>query len=236
MNAQEIIALNNKIQETILALPKEKFQEVVEKVRAESIEQGLAIYDEDKKPHAVEIKLKPWFVTAAQERYMRRLSHILRKSLNRIISHYFEDTLIKDTLPLTEPEDEWFRLVYPKGIPREQAVFERFDTNAAFSVPGWKDFKFIEFNSVGIGCIHFAPVANYIAKRLILPILKDGVSGVVFKDTPDYREVLIGDIMAHARAIDRPRANIAFVERRECIPGGADELTFLSEYCNKRGL
>ena len=144
MNAQEIIALNKKMQDVILALPKERFQEVVEKVHAESVAQGLAIYDEDKKPHPVEIKLKPWIVTAAQERYVRRLSHILRNAINRVISHYFEDALIKDILPLTEPEEEWFRLVYPDWIPKTQAIFERFDTNAAFSVPGWKNFKFIE--------------------------------------------------------------------------------------------
>src|SRR3989338_2751049 len=113
MNAQAVSTLNKKIQETMLTLPKERFQEVVENVKAESMAQGLGIYDEEKTFVPVEIKLKPWLVTLAQERYVRRLSHILRNALNRVISHYFEDALIKDALPLTEAEDEWFRLVYP---------------------------------------------------------------------------------------------------------------------------
>ena len=175
--------------------------------------------------------LSPWVISDEAARYLKGLFRGIRRTVNRILSHYFEDPKLQSILPLHETELAWLKSSCPDGIPRPQTIFERFDTNLGPQVEEQlPSFQIIEFNAVGVGCIYLVPAATELLDAHLFPRLKDFLPEMDLAAPADYRHLLLQDIQTHARALDCSSCRVAFVERRESVAGGVDEFAHLVEY------
>ncbi len=218
-------------------MPEGLLGEIAEAIRAESGKRGLFLTGEDKGKELVPVALTPWVFSPESARYLRTFFRGIRRTVNRIIAHYFEDPRLQEILPLRENEVKWLKASCPEGIPRPQTVFERFDTNLGpHPETQLSDFKIIEFNAVGVGCIYLTPAATDLLEGLLLPRLKEAIPDLALNAPSDYRQLLLTDLQQHARAIDRPGNRIGLVERRETVTGGCDEFSFIASFFGEKGV
>ena len=227
---------HTKLLETLRRQPPEWSQQTLARLREAALRNGIVIYPDAKTPQPVLIHWVPWLLTPAQCRYVQLLGIRVRRVLNRVLRTYLDDPVLQAVLPLSEDERTWLAQLAPKGLPEPAIVFERLDTNLMTDDPQWPStFRILEFNSVGIGCLHFAPSANQLIAEHVLPVLQPVLGQTPAQLPPDPRILLRRALEAHAKAIGRPHAVTAFVERRESCSGGADEMRAVSEFLNAQG-
>lgn len=218
-------------------LPEAAVKELAQGIRAGAPGQGLMIRAESKKEEAIPIALTPWVFSPEVARYLHTLFRGIRRTVNRVLSHYFEDPRLQTILPLRESELEWLKSSCPGGIPRPQTVFERFDTNlGAHPERQLENFKVIEFNGVGVGCVHLMPAATDLLAQHLLPPLKELLPEVSLIPAADYRQLLLYELQSHAKAIERPTCRIGMIERRETVMGGCDEFARIGAFFESKGL
>lgn len=161
----------------------------------------------------------------------------MRRTLNRLLRHYFDDPAIQAVLPLSEDERAWLADAFPKGLPELMPVFERLDTNLNPDDPQWaENLRVLEWNAVGVGCLHFMPVANQLVGEHVMPVLQEALKDAGCRASRDPRLLLAKLLTHHTEALGRSTCVVAFVERRESIPGGADEMLHMSHFLNAQGM
>ena len=139
-------------------------------------------------------------------------------------------------LPLSEDERSWLSQLAPKGFPEPMTVFERLDTNLVLEDGQWPhDLRCLEWNSVGVGCLHFMPVANQLIAKHVLPVLQEALASSACRLSTDPRILLARLLTSHSKALGRQTCVVAFVERRETSPGGADEMLCMSQFLQTQG-
>ncbi len=218
-------------------MPEATLGEISEQIRDGARRKEIVVLDDDKNAVLIPVALTPWVFSAEAARYLRTFFRGIRRTVNRVVSHYFEDPKLQEILPLRENEVKWLKASCPEGIPRPQTVFERFDTNLGpHPETQLADFKIIEFNSVGVGCIYLTPAATELLQEWLLPRMKEVLSDVALVPPSDYRQLLLAELQQHARAIDRPGDRVGLVERRETTPGGCDEFTFIASFFGSKGV
>lgn len=226
-----------KLLESLRRQPPEWRRALVAEFRDAATRHDLLIYSDPTTSQPVRIQPVPWLLTEAQCRYLQVLGIRLRRMLNRLLSRYFDDPALQAVLPLDEDERSWMQALLPKGFLEPAAVFERLDTNLAFEDDRWPDgLRFLELNSVGVGCVHFMPVANQLIADRTLAVFQEAVAPKTCRPTADPRVLLRRQLEAHANAIGRSQLVTAFVERRETSEGGADEMLQLSRWFQDQGL
>jgi len=197
----------------------------------------ITIYADGKTAQPVPIHLVPWLLTRPQCQYLQVLGLRLRRALNRALRAYSQDEAIRQVLPLTDDEQAWLAQLIPKGFPDPPTVFERLDTNLVIEDPQWpRVLRFLEFNSVGIGCLHFMPIANQLVAEHLMPTFQEVLKPATCRATTDPRVLLRQTLEAHAKAIGRHQCAVAFVERREPMAGGADEMAHLRQWFESQGM
>ncbi len=185
----------------------------------------------------IPVALTPWVIRRGSARYLQTLFRGIRSTVNRVLAHYFDDPKLQEILPLRDSEIEWLRASCAGGIPHPQTVFERFDTNLGPNVEDQlSTFQIIEFNAVGVGCIHLMPAVTEMLQRHLLSRLEQKIPNVTLAAPADYRRLLLGELQAHAKGLGRPECRVGFVERRESVPGGADEFSQIAAFFEAQGV
>lgn len=217
-------------------LPEPVLREAAQAVRAGSKEKSILLQTE-KGEEMIPMALNPWVFSPEVARYLTGLFRGIRRTVNRVLARYFEDPRLQAILPLRESELQWLQSVCPDGMPQPQTVFERFDTNLGSQPEGQlNDFKVIEFNAVGVGCIHLMPAAAELLAEHLVPHLKGALPEIGWAVPADYRDLLLQELQAHARAIERDACRIGMVERRESMLGGCDEFACVAAYFQAKGV
>jgi len=219
------------------ALPEPSMTELAEAVRAQAKVRGLMIQLDGPSYEMVPVALSPWIFTPEVERYLKGFFRGIRRSVNRVLAHYFEDEKLQAILPLRESELKWLKAGCTDGIPRPQTIFERFDTNLGpHPEQQLNDFQVIEFNGVGVGCVYLIPAATELLQEHLFPRLKESLQDLSLNAPADYRQLLLQELQVHARAIERPACRVGLIERRETVSGGCDEFTRISSFFGERGV
>ena len=227
---------HEKLLEALRQQPPQWWRQTLERLDGEAAREGIVIYADPTTLQPVRIQRVPWLLTRAQARYLHMFGVRLRRALNRLLRTYFDDPAVQAVLPLSEDERAWLSALFPKGFPEPMPVFERVDTNLGVEDPHWAgNLRVLEWNSVGVGCLHFMPVANQLIADQVLPVLRETLAPASCRLSADPRVLLARLLRAHAAAIGRQTCVVAFVERREASPGGADEMLRLSEFLKVQG-
>jgi len=229
------IKTQEKVNKFFLSLEPSRAKNIYKKVRSDSFKRGMIIYDENNKPRLIDVAMRPWVITKKQRAFCHRLGLDMRSALAKLIEIYWQSKQAKEIIPLTPKEEEWFYLTCAKGVRHPETVFERLDALVDFESPRWKEeFKFIETNSVGVGGVHYIPTSAKISMNAVVPELKKEFPDLKLALNDDIREILLDQILSHARAIKRKRVNIAFIEDMS-IPSGTAEYSYVALYSRKKG-
>ncbi len=222
---------STQLQSAIEKLSESALAEVTTGLRAQAKEQGFSILTPDKEPEPIPLALFPWVISEEAARYLKSLFRGIRRTVDRILSRYFDDPKLQAILPLRESELQWLISSCLHGIPRPQTIFERFDTNLGLKTEEEiSSFQIIEFNAVGVGCVYLMPAATGLLKEHLFPRLEELVPVSSLKLPADYRQLLLQDLQAHAKALERSACRVALVERREAVAGGVDEFAQMVPY------
>ncbi len=220
----------------IASLPLRALENIHKGIALESKRQKVFMNIDEGGIKYIDIKMRPWFITKTQARFLHKICLQMRLALARLFPLYFSNKEVRQILPLNEDEKEWFNLFNKKNILANQTVLERLDSNVTFQNKSWAEFKFIESNSVGVGGVHYVPVINKIINKVVIKTIKRNFKNLRVSPTNDFRDILLGMMKKHAISIGRGRLNLALVEVLYDTEGGTDEFEGLKEYFGHKGI
>ncbi len=200
-------------------------------------ERHITLFTASNTDAPVPIHPVPWLISRAQAAELQATSLRLREAITQALARYLTDEALQRALPLDPEERAWMADVASVGPPGPIPIFERLDTNLVLErAGGLRALKILEWNSVGVGCLHFLPMVNQLVGERVLPTLRQRMNGCPIELSADPRHLLLQTLRRHADAIKRPCAVTAFVERREMPVGGSDEMLHVSQYLQQQGL
>ncbi|MBA3459042.1 MAG: hypothetical protein H0T46_03710 [Deltaproteobacteria bacterium] len=224
------------VNELFLKLPPAEARELFERVHAAAKVSQVTYDDDEGVTHVVPIMIRPRLMRLEQEAYYQRVCLDLNKAIERIASLYLHEPQISELLPFTEREDIWLRETLAQVGDQPQTVIARLDANADFADDEWDgQFHFFETNTVGVGGMYYAPKVDEILMEHVVPAIQRFAPGLVMRPPSDMRQLLLDQLAEHAKAIKRPRCNVAFIQETGLI-GGPNEFPFLVEYLVSRGV
>jgi hypothetical protein len=224
------------VNELFLKLPPAEARELFARVSA-AAEAAQVTYDDDNGvTHVVPIMIRPRLMRREQEAYYHRVCLDLNKAIERLAALYLHDEQVRGLLPFTEREDVWLREVLNHVGEQPQTVVARLDANADFADDEWAgQFHFFETNTVGVGGMYYAPKVDEILMENVVPSLQRLAPGLAFKPPADMRQLLLDQLVEHAKAIKRPQCNVALIQETGLV-GGPNEFPFLVEYLAAHGV
>ena len=221
----------------IQGLSESSLTELAGQIRADAQKRGLTMQGEGRDQEMIPVVLTPWVADRESVRYFQSLLRGIRRTINRVLSNYFDDPKLQEILPLRETELEWLKATCTSGMCRPQTVFERFDTNLGPDVEkDLSSFQILEFNAVGVGCIYLMPAVTELIAAQLFPHLADLLKDHPLVSPSDYRDLLVEQLKAHSKAIGRDQCRVGLVERRETTPGGTDEFNRMMPFFQEKGV
>jgi carboxypeptidase Taq len=226
-------ALEARVRRAAVHIPDAVFGRIAEHLRADAVANQI-IYEHEGRTEPVRIMLRPLLAMRDQLSYVHYVCLRITEALKRFPALYLEDPRIKPILAITPEEEEWLRSCWTRNHLRLNPVFGRLDAVCDFAAAAWQDsLLFMEPNLTGVGGIHFAPVAEELVMRDVVPALVAHDPGLAIELLQDQRNLFIQLLIDHANAIGRPSCNICFVEPKY-VHEGPDEQSVLSRVLASR--
>jgi hypothetical protein len=178
--------------------------------------------------------LRPLLAMPEQLNYVDHVCLKLCEILKRLPDIYLEDPDARRVLALTEEEDQWLRETWTSAHQHLNPVYGRLDAVCDFTSAGWQDsLQFLEPNLNGIGGIHYAPLAEQLVMRDVVPSLLAHDPDLRIELPRDQRELFIQVLIDHSRAIGRKSCRLCFVEPKY-EHEGINEQGHLSQHLAER--
>ncbi|HEX7533377.1 MAG TPA: hypothetical protein VF340_09080, partial [Methyloceanibacter sp.] len=209
------------------------FARIDERLRADARTNQM-IYEHEGVEEPIRLMLRPLLVMQEQLSYVHHVCLQLIEALKRLPDLYLEDERIRSILAITPDEESWFRDTWTKAHRGFNSIYGRLDAVCDFTSAGWQDsLHFMEPNLSGVGGIHFAPVAEQLVMRDIVPTLLGHDPGLVIEMPRDQRDLFIQVLIDHARTIGRDSCQLCFVEAKY-VHDGPNEQSVLSDYLSRK--
>ena len=209
------------------------FARIDERLRADARTNQI-VYEHEGVEEPVRLMLRPLLVMQDQLAYVHHVCLQLIEALKRLPDLYLQDERIRVVLPITPDEERWFRDTWTKDHSRFNSIYGRLDAVCDFTGAGWQDsLNFMESNLTGVGGIHYAPVAEQLVMRNVLPTLLAHDPGLVVVLPRDQRDLFVQVLIDHARALGRNSCQLCFVEPKY-VPEGPAEQSVLSQFLSRR--
>ena len=209
------------------------FARIDERLRADARTNQL-VYEHEGVEEPIRLMLRPLLVMQEQLSYVHHVCLQLIEALKRLPDLYLEDERIRTIVAITPDEERWFRDTWTKDHQRFNSIYGRLDAVCDFTGAGWQDsLHFMEPNLSGVGGTHFAPVAEQLVMRNILPTLLGHDPGLVVELPRDQRDLFIQVLIDHARTIGRNSCQLCFVEPKY-VHDGPHEQSVLIDFLSRR--
>jgi carboxypeptidase Taq len=226
-------ALETRVRRAALHLGDAELARVARRLEADATAHDV-VYERDGVREAVRIMLRPLLVMPEQLSYVQRVCLEIVDALKRLPGLYLADPRIRRVVAVTEAEEGWLRDTWTERHAEINPVYGRLDAVCDFSGAGWQDsLHFMEPNLAGVGGIHFAPLAEQLVLRDIVPTLSAHDPGLAIELPLDQRSLFVQVLIDHARAIGRPASRLCFVEPLY-VHDGPDEQAVLSKFLAER--
>ena len=192
------------------------------------------IYEYEGAQEPVRLMLRPLLVMQEQLSYVHHVCLQLIEALKRLPDLYLQDERIRKIVAITPEEERWFCDTWTKDHSRFNSIYGRLDAVCDFTGANWQDsLHFMEPNLTGVGGIHYAPVAEQLVMRDVLPTLLAHDPHLVVDLPRDQRDLFVQVLIDHARAIGRDSCQLCFVEPKY-VPEGPPEQSVLSQFLSRR--
>jgi carboxypeptidase Taq len=226
-------ALEARVRRAAVHIPDTVFARIAERLKADAFANQM-IYEHHGKIEPIRIMLRPLLAMRDQLTYVHHVCLQITEGLKRFPALYLDDPRIKPILAISPEEEIWLRTAWTKDHQRFNPVYGRLDAVCDFSAAAWQDsLRFMEPNLSGVGGIHFAPVAEELVMRDVVPALIVHDPGLAIELLQDQRALFVQVLIDHARAVGRPSCNVCFVEPKY-VHEGPDEQSALSEFIASR--
>ena len=191
-------------------------------------------YEREGASETIRIMLRPLLVMPDQLSYVHHVCLRLTEALKRIPALYMQDPRVRQILAITPAEEVWFKSHWSRQHQRLNPIYGRLDAVCDFTGSGWQDsLHFMEPNLSGVGGIHYAPVAEHLVMRDVVPALRAHDPELRIELPRDQRDLFLQVLIDHARAIGRKSCNLCFVEPKY-VREGPNEQSMLSAHLAKR--
>lgn len=202
---------------------------VAERLEADASANEL-IYERDGARETVRIMLRPLLAMPEQLSYVHHVCLKLTEVLRRVPALYLEDPRIRRILAISAAEERWLRDAWTPQHQRFNPIYGRLDAVCDFTGAGWQDsLHFMEPNLSSVGGIHFAPLAEALVFRDVVPTLGAHDPDLDIEMPRDQRALFVQVLIDHARAIGRDSCHLCFVEPKY-VHDGPDEQSVLSRF------
>lgn len=206
---------------------------VAERLRANAEANGV-VYERDGKSEAVRIMLRPLLAMPEQMNYVDHVCLKLAEALKQLPTLYLENADVRRVLTITADEEAWIRDSWTPAHGRLNPVYGRLDAVCDFTAAGWQEsLQFMEPNLSGVGGIHFAPLAEQLVMRDVIPTLKAHDPDLDVILPRDQRDLFVQVLIDHARALGRSSCHLCFVDPKY-IHEGPDEQEVLGQFLADR--
>lgn len=228
--------LSNTVNELLMRLPRQEFQQMVQEINEACLREGITyIHQKDNTLRVIPLMPSPRIINPIQRSYFHYVCLQIIDALKKLCAVYINDPQVRKLLPLSEEEEQWVMDAWGENIPRYHTVISRLDANTEFSALDWREnFQFFEANSVGIGGLHYCPLAEKIILEVVGPRLKRWEPELYLEPNDDMRDLLLDELRLHARSIGRKQCRIAFLDDPKNI-SGITEYPRLAEYFISQG-
>jgi carboxypeptidase Taq len=209
------------------------FARIDERLRADARTHQM-VYEHEGVEEPIRLMLRPLLVMQEQLSYVHHVCLQLIEALKRLPDLYLEDERIRAIVAITPDEERWFRDTWTKDHQGFNSIYGRLDAVCDFTGAGWQDsLHFMEPNLSSVGGIHFAPVAEQLVMRDIVPTLLGHDPGLVVELPRDQRDLFIQLLIDHARTIGQESCQLCFVEPKY-VHDGPNEQSVLSDFLSRR--
>jgi hypothetical protein len=225
--------LEARVRRAAQHIPDDVFARIAERLRADALANGM-VYEHEGRIEPVRIMLRPLLAMREQLAYVHHVCLRITDAVKKFPALYLEDARIRRILAISPEEERWLRNSWTRDHLRFNPVYGRLDAVCDFAAAGWQDsMHFMEANLSGVGGIHFAPIAEELVMRDVVPGLVARDPTLAVELLHDQRDLFVQVLIDHARAIGRTSCNICLVDPKY-VHDGPDEQTVLSAFLAKR--
>jgi carboxypeptidase Taq len=225
--------LEGRIRRAVHHVPDTAFARLAERLEADAWASRM-IYDHEGREEAIRIMLRPLLVMPQQLSYVHHVCLQLMEALKRLPGLYLDDPRIRQVLAITPDEEHWLRETWTPAHQQCNPIYGRLDAVCDFTGAGWQDsLHFMEPNLSGVGGIHFAPVAEELVLRDVVPTLLAHNPELLVSLPRDQRDLFVQVLIDHARDIGRDTCRLCFVEAKY-VHDGPNEQSVLSAYLSRK--
>jgi hypothetical protein len=197
-------ALDSRVRKSASHINDLRFAQIGQRLRADAQKNELT-YERDGKFEPIPVMLRPLLAMSEQLGYVQHVCQRLTDALKLLPSLYLNDPAVKKIIAITPGEEGWLRDTWTPAHQRNNTVYGRLDAVCDFTAAGWQDtLHFMEANLSGVGGINYAPLAEQLVMRDIVPTLLDHDPTLRIELPRDQRDLFIQVLIDHARALEMP--------------------------------
>jgi len=212
------------------------YQQIAQRLREDAMANELT-YERDGKFEPIPVMMRPLLAMNEQLSYVHHVCERLTDALKRLPSLYLSDPVVKKVIAITPDEEAWLRDTWTPAHQRNNTVYGRLDAVCDFTAAGWQDtLHFMEANLSGVGGISYAPLAEQLVMRDIVPTLLEHDPGLVIEMPRDQRDLFIQVLIDHARAVGRKDCRLSFIEPKYAEDGINEQSVLCQFYAERHGL
>jgi carboxypeptidase Taq len=228
--------LDGRVRNALRHVPDPTLRRMADRLKADALANEVT-YEHDGTAEPIRIMLRPLLAMPEQLSYVEHVCMKIQEALMRLPEMYLQDDNIRRILAISPAEDDWLRENWSLCHRHLNPVYGRLDAVCDFANGAWQDsLKFLEPNLSGVGGIHYAPLAEQLVMRDVVPTLVDLDPELSIELPRDQRDLFLQVLMDHARAIGREACRFCFVEPKYVHEGPNEQATLLQYLAQKHGL
>jgi carboxypeptidase Taq len=221
--------LDNRVRRAIQQVGDGALARISERLRADALASAV-VYERDGVAEPVRIMLRPLLAMPEQLSYVDHVCLKLIEALKRLPDLYLADEQVRKVLAITPDEDRWLRDTWSPQHQNRNSIYGRLDAVCDFTSAGWQEsLLFLEPNLSGVGGIHYAPLAEQLVMRDVIPTLLAHDPELDIELPRDQRELFLQVLIDHSRAIGRETCRLCLVEPKY-EHDGPNEQSILREH------
>ena len=225
--------LDNRVRKAVQRVGDGTLARISDRLRIDALANAV-VYERDGVEEPVRIMLRPLLAMPEQLSYVDHVCLKIAEALKRIPALYLEDEQVRRILAITPAEDAWLRSIWTPLHQHLNPMYGRLDAVCDFTSAAWQEsLLFLEPNLSGVGGIHYAPLAEALVMRDVVPTLLAQDPDLDIELPRDQRELFLQVLIDHARAMGRTSFRLCLVEPKYSHDG-PNEQSILKQHLSER--
>jgi len=228
--------LDNRVRKAVQRVGDGTLARIADRLRIDAAANAI-VYERDGVEEPVRIMLRPLLAMPEQLSYVDHVCLKLAEALKRLPALYLEHEDVRKVLAITPAEDQWLRDIWTPQHHNLNPMYGRLDAVCDFTSAAWQEsLLFLEPNLSGVGGIHYAPLAEELVMRDVVPTLLAQDPELDIELPRDQRELFLQVLIDHARAIGRDTCRLCLVEPKYDHNGPNEQSVLKQHFSERHGM